>query len=142
MSERDSCNKFIRNPHQNQMNNNLCMYEKPIHTFFVLCGRAVVDLQLPMKSVHITTNVLSSNSAHSDVYSIQHYVIKFVGDLWQGVWFSPGTPVSSTNKIDHDYITKILLKVALNTITVLWGFRNGTKRLQYPKSIPTFILCP
>jgi hypothetical protein len=27
-----------------------------------------------------------------------------------------GTPVSSTNKIHHHYITEILLKVALNTI--------------------------
>ena len=31
-------------------------------------------------------------------------------------WFSPGTPVSSTNKTDHHDITEILLKVALNTI--------------------------
>jgi hypothetical protein len=28
-------------------------------------------------------------------------------------WFSPGTPVSSTNKTDHHDITEILLKVAL-----------------------------
>jgi len=35
-----------------------------------------------------------------------------------GRWFSPGNPVSSTNKTDHHDITKILLKlkVALNTI--------------------------
>jgi hypothetical protein len=32
-------------------------------------------------------------------------------------WFSPGTPVSSTNETDHLDITDILLKVALNTIT-------------------------
>jgi hypothetical protein len=31
-------------------------------------------------------------------------------------WFSQGTLVSSTNKIDSHYITEILLKVALNTI--------------------------
>jgi hypothetical protein len=31
-------------------------------------------------------------------------------------WFSPGPPVSSTNKTDHHDITEILLKVALNTI--------------------------
>jgi hypothetical protein len=31
-------------------------------------------------------------------------------------WFSPGTPVSSTSKSDLHDITKILLKVALNTI--------------------------
>jgi hypothetical protein len=30
--------------------------------------------------------------------------------------FSPGTPVSSTNKTDRHDITEILLKVALNTI--------------------------
>ena len=32
-------------------------------------------------------------------------------------WFSPGTPVSSTNKTDRHDITEILLKVELNTIT-------------------------
>jgi hypothetical protein len=42
-----------------------------------------MDLQLPMQSVPITTNVLNSNSAHDEVYSIQHYVIKFVSDLRQ-----------------------------------------------------------
>jgi len=36
-----------------------------------------------------------------------------------GQWFSPGTPVSSTNKTDHHDITKILLKVALKTITII-----------------------
>jgi hypothetical protein len=35
--------------------------------------------------------------------------------------FSPGTPVCSTNKTDRHDITEILLKVALNTITLtLW----------------------
>ena len=33
-----------------------------------------------------------------------------------GQWFSPCTPVSSTNKTDCHDITEILLKVALNTI--------------------------
>ena len=32
------------------------------------------------------------------------------------LWFSPGTPLSSTNKIDLHNITEILLKVELNTI--------------------------
>jgi hypothetical protein len=35
-----------------------------------------------------------------------------------GLWFSPSTPVSSTNKTDHHDITEILLKVVLNTITI------------------------
>ena len=50
------------------------------------------------------------------MYSIQHYVIKFVSDLWQGQWFSPGTLVSSTNKTDRHDLPEILLKVALNPI--------------------------
>jgi hypothetical protein len=33
-----------------------------------------------------------------------------------GQWFSPDTPVLSTNKTDRYDISKILLKVALNTI--------------------------
>jgi hypothetical protein len=48
--------------------------------------------------------------------SVQHYVIKFVSDLWQVSGFLPGPPVSSTNKTDRHDITKILLKVALNII--------------------------
>jgi hypothetical protein len=40
--------------------------------------------------------------------------------LSAGLWFSPGTPESSTNKTDCYDITGILLKVALNTITSLY----------------------
>ena len=36
--------------------------------------------------------------------------------LAAGLWFSPGTPVSSTNKTDHHDIAEILLKVALDII--------------------------
>jgi len=35
-----------------------------------------------------------------------------------GRWFSPGTPVCSTNKTDRHTFTEILSKVALNTITL------------------------
>ena len=42
-----------------------------------------LDLQLPMQSVPITTEVVSSNPTHVKVYSIQHYVIKFVSALRQ-----------------------------------------------------------
>ena len=45
--------------------------------------RMVVDLQLPVQSVPITTKVVSSNPVHGEVYSMQHYVIKFVSDLRQ-----------------------------------------------------------
>ena len=43
---------------------------------------------------------------------VQHYVIKFVS----GRWFSPGPPVSSTNKTGRHDITEILLKMALDPI--------------------------
>jgi hypothetical protein len=36
--------------------------------------------------------------------------------LATGRWFSPGTPVSSSNKTDRHVITEILLKVAFNII--------------------------
>ena len=40
-----------------------------------------LDLQLPMESALITTEVVNSNPAHGEVYSIHHYVIKCVSDL-------------------------------------------------------------
>ena len=39
--------------------------------------------------------------------------------LATGQWFSLGTPVSSNNQTDRHNITEILLKVALNTITLI-----------------------
>jgi hypothetical protein len=45
------------------------------------------------------------------MYSIQHYVIKFVSDLRQVGGFHRGAPVSSTNKTDCHDITEIVLKV-------------------------------
>jgi hypothetical protein len=42
-----------------------------------------------------------------------------MGESLSGQLFSPGTLVSSTNKTDLYNITEILLKVALNTITIM-----------------------
>jgi len=42
-----------------------------------------LDLQLPMQSVPITTKDVSSNLIDGEVYSIQHYMIKFVSHLRQ-----------------------------------------------------------
>jgi hypothetical protein len=62
--------------------------------------------------------VASSNPAHGEVYSIQHYVIlkfvsdlRHVGDFLRVLRFPP--PIKLTG---HD-ISELLLKVALNTIT-------------------------
>ena len=60
-------------------------------------------------------------------------MIKFVSDLLQvDRWFSPGTPVSFTNKTDHHNINEILLKVALNTITLTPFYSGfGLDRIHY-----------
>ena len=70
-----------------------------------------------MQSVPITTNFASSNPAQTSV--LDKTVCDEVFQWLTAVqWFSPGTPVSSTNKTDRYDIIKILLKVALNTITL------------------------
>jgi hypothetical protein len=49
-------------------------------------------------------------------------------------WFSPGTPVSFTNKTDRNDITEVLLKVALNTI-------NQTKPIVFLQQSHMYVLC-
>ena len=51
-----------------------------------------------------------------------------------GRWFSPSTPVSSTNKTDRHDITEILLKVALNTITPFFKVLRAWRSLDMPGS--------
>jgi hypothetical protein len=52
-----------------------------------------------------------------------------------GWWIYPDTPVSSTNKTDcHDITAEILLKVALNAITLTPNFLNG--QLSYEVIFP------
>jgi hypothetical protein len=62
-----------------------------------------LDLQLPVQSVPIISKVVSSNPTYSEVYSIQHYVIKLVSDLRQ----IAGLP----------RVIRSLLKVAFKIIT-------------------------
>jgi hypothetical protein len=53
-----------------------------------------------MQSVPITTKVVSSNPVHGEVYSIQHYVIKFVSDLRQvGGFLQFPPPIKLTTTI-------------------------------------------
>ena len=63
----------------------------------------------------------------------QHYVITSCQWLATGQWFSPGPPVSSTNKTDFYYITEILLQVTLNNIKL-----NQTNQSQSIWSIISF----
>ena len=61
-----------------------------------------VHIHVPMQSASITTNVVSLNATHGEVYSIQHCVIKFVSDLWQVdgflwvLWFPPPIKLTAT----------------------------------------------
>jgi hypothetical protein len=58
-------------------------------TVLPLCVNTLVHIgdfyldtkEISIQSVPITTKVVSSNPVHGQVYSIQHYVIKFVSDL-------------------------------------------------------------
>ena len=67
----------------------------------------LLDLQLHMQSVPITTKVLSSNPSHGEVYWIQHYVIKFVSDLrqvcgfLQVVLFPPPIKLTATKYLKY-----------------------------------------
>ena len=47
-----------------------------------VCHGRVRIWWLDLQSVPITTNVVSESHS-GEVYSIQHYVMKFVSDLWQ-----------------------------------------------------------
>jgi hypothetical protein len=71
----------------------------------------------------ITTNVENLNLSHGEVYSIQHYVIKFVSELRQVGDFL------HQNKTDRHDITEILLKVALNT-TIQSNLHNSFILIQ------------
>ena len=77
-------------------------------------GRVVLDL-LSVQSVLIITKAVSSNPAEGEVYSIQHYVIKFASDLRQVGGFHWVLRFPPSIKLCYK-ITEILLKVALNTI--------------------------
>ena len=71
----------------------------------------LLNLQLHMQSVPLTTKAVSSNPAHVLHTTLCDKVCQgFVADQW----FKPGTPVSFTDK------TEILFKVVLNTITHLY----------------------
>ena len=83
-----------------------------------------LDLQLPMQSVPITNNVVSSKLTHGEVYSITTLCDKVCQWLTASQWFSPSTLVSSANKTDSHDITEILLKLALNSITPCHASQN------------------
>ena len=82
--------------------------------FFQLAlrGRRCRD-RMVVEFTTITTDIVSSNLDQGECTSLYDKVCQC---LVTGGWFSPGPPLSSTNKTDRHDIADILLKVALNTI--------------------------
>ena len=82
-----------------------------------ICNRMVLDLQLLMQSMPITTDhavmLWVRISTRARCTTLCDKVCQWLATGW---WFSPGPPVYSTNKNDRHDRTEILLKVALNTI--------------------------
>jgi len=91
-----------------------CSYDSWIYNY--LCNQCLSSLKLWVR-IPLKRGVLDTTLCD-----------KVCQWLTTGRLFSPGTPVSSTNKTDSHDITEILLKVELNTI---W----------YPNQNPMFILC-
>jgi hypothetical protein len=63
-----------------------------------------------MNAINVfATNVLSSNPAHAEVYSMVHYVIKFVSDIQQIDGFLLGHIVESGVKHhNHNHIKQMV----------------------------------
>jgi hypothetical protein len=94
-------------------NINLIMVIQLVDNVFV----QYVKSTLHDKTQHVCITPADKNWVDNGFNGVQYYVIKFVSDLRQiDRWFSPGPPVSSTNKTYSHDITEILFKVALNTI--------------------------
>ena len=81
-------------------------------------------IQLPMQSVPITTDFVSSSLDQTKVYTLCYKVCQW---LVTGRWFSP---VSSTNKTDRHDIAEILLNVVLNTITLTLTLYGHSKNIH------------
>ena len=86
-----------------------------------------------------------SNPAVGEVYSIQHYEIKFVSYLRQVGGFLRVLRFPPTNKTDHD-ITEIFVKVALNTIhptitfLLVISFYKSYRSFKYCYFSPMFVV--
>ena len=80
-----------------------------------------------------------------EVYSKQRYSDKVCKWVVAGWWFSPGTPVSSTNKTDRLDIAEPLLKETLNIInqtrSILDKAKEDKSGFRLQELIVCFILC-
>ena len=73
-----------------------------------------LDIQLHMRLAPITNNVVSSNHAHGEAYSIQHYVIKLVSGLLRVLLFSPQIKlINRWNIVESGFKHRILNHLVL-----------------------------
>jgi hypothetical protein len=80
--------------------------------WFIRPGICLLSIKTPrhiQETPYYATDVLSSNLDQGEVYNI--ICDQVCQWLSTGRWFSPGHPVSSTNKTDRHDITEVLLKV-------------------------------
>ena len=96
----------------------------------------LLDLQLPVQSVPITTIFVSSNPAHGEVYLMLNIcVIKFVSDLRQvGRWFSSGTLVPVSQKVVNRKLGRTIIFTVYDRFTKLTEFRYTT---FFGRKLPT-----
>jgi hypothetical protein len=78
-----------------------------------------------VKSVHITTIVVSSNPVHGEVYLVQQYAIKIVSDLRQVNSFLRVLRFLPPLATDLHDIAEILSKVVVNTITLSRNIKSN-----------------
>jgi hypothetical protein len=97
------------------------------------CGRMTVGFMITYAISAYHQKGCEFESRSVEIYSIQHYVIKFISDLRQvggflrALRFHP--PIKKNDRLD---IAEILLKVAINTIT-LYLFVTVIERLLFPQ---------
>jgi hypothetical protein len=91
-------------------NNHACLQHKRFHWQWSRSTNLWIECRLIMYSSNLEYPEKTTNLS------------QVTDKVWQwlvtGRWLSLDTPVSSTNKTDRHDITEILLKVALNTITL------------------------
>jgi hypothetical protein len=85
-----------------------------------------------------TTCTISAYYHYSSEYEPRSLCDKVYQRLATGRWFSPGTPISSTNKTENQNITEILLTYidAIRVLLLLYAelcFIEYEKSLKVPK---------
>ena len=87
-----------------------------LYVVYIFNNPSVVGLHLPIQSVPISLSPLMLWVRITIRARYTTLCDKVCQWLATGRWFSPGTPVSFTNKTDRHDITEVLLKVALNAV--------------------------